>query len=355
MRYHLKRVGQALVTYVTVTTIAFTLFRMMPGGPIQSLARERYAQCIQRSGSGSCDFAEIAEEVERQLTIDPGLSIPEAYVNYIYDVMFQLDFGRSTQYGEPVFDILFRAMPWSLFISLFGLALGLTFNIFWGAALAYNEGSRFDKFGTVFALTGNSIPYYVAAILALSYFGFTLGLFPTGGRYPDEMIISLPLLGTVINAPEVVPGYNLPFILGVIWHGSLPIFTGFVLGISGLAMRGNSIRVLESDYIRVARLRGLGETRIANRYVARNAVLPMYTGMMIGIAGIFSSGIITERIFTYPAIGWYTFSALETRDYPLMMGAFLFYTGITIIGILIADFTYQYVDPRAGGVDREAY
>jgi peptide/nickel transport system permease protein len=81
----------------------------------------------------------------------------------------------------------------------------------------------------------------------------------------------------------------------------------------------------------------------------------MYTGMMIGIAGIFSSGIITERIFTYPAIGWYTFSALETRDYPLMMGAFLFYTGITIIGILIADFTYQYVDPRAGGVDREAY
>jgi peptide/nickel transport system permease protein len=81
----------------------------------------------------------------------------------------------------------------------------------------------------------------------------------------------------------------------------------------------------------------------------------MYTGMMIGIAGIFSSGIITERIFTYPAIGWYTFSALETRDYPLMMGAFLFYTGITIIGLLIADFTYQYVDPRAGGVDREAY
>ncbi|MFC6964762.1 ABC transporter permease subunit [Halocatena marina] len=93
------------------------------------------------------------------------------------------------------------------------------------------------------------------------------------------------------------------------WSAALPILTGFVLGISGLGMRGNAVRIMESDYIRVARLRGLSQSRIASRYLARNAILPLYTGFMIGIAGIFGSGIITERIFSYPAVGWYTFAA----------------------------------------------
>lgn len=355
MLYYLKRIGQGVVTFIAASTVAFTMFRMLPGSPVQVIARRRMRQCMQ-GGGGSCDFEEIQAQVARRMNIDPNQPIPAAYAEYMRDVLLYQDFGISFIYNREVFELLFAVMPWSVFISLFGLALGFTFNIFWGAALAYKEGTQFDRGGTLFALAGNAIPYYVAAILALAYLGFTLHLFPTSGRYPSEMALSLPVVGTVWSATNIAPGFNLPFMLGVIWHGSLPIFAGFVLGINGLGMRGNSIRVMESDYIRVARLRGLSQTRIAQRYVARNAVLPLYTFLMIGLAGIFSSNIIMEKIFTYPAVGWYTYQALVNRDYPLLMGTFLFYTALTIIGILIADFTYQFIDPRAGGGgERETY
>lgn len=353
MDYRVKRLSQGILTFWTAMTIAFVLFRMLPGGPVQTQARQRWIECIRQGGS--CNYEQIAQRVAASIGINPNTPIPVAYVNFLQDVVIHQDFGTSTLYSRPVFDLLFAAMPWSVFISLFGLALGWTFNIFWGAALAYKEGTRFDKAGTLFAITGNSIPYYVAGILALAFLGYQLGLFPTGGRYPNAIHINAPLIGPLVSTPSVTPGFNIPFMFGVIWSGMLPIFTGFVLGINGLAMRGNSIRIMESNYIRVARLRGLSQTRIASRYVARNAILPMYTGLMIGIAGVFSSSIIMERVFSYPAVGWYTYQALVSRDYPLLMGAFLFYTAVTIIGIMIAEFTYGFVDPRAGGGDREAY
>ena len=318
------------------------------------MTAQRYSQCV-KSG-GYCDLEQIRRNVEAIVSIDPDQPIPFAYVDFMRDMILYQDLGRSIMYNEPVFDLLANALPWSIFISLFGLSLGWVFNILWGAALAYKEGTTFDKMGTVFSLVGNSIPYYVAAIVALAYFGFTLHWFPTGGRYPSELFIAVPVVGVVINESAVTPGFNLPFIVGSIWAAALPIFTGFVLGISGLRMRGNSIRVMESDYIRVARLRGLSQTRIAQRYVARNAILPIYTSFMVGIAGIFSSSIITERIFTYPAVGWYTYNALVNRDYPLLMGAFLVFTGVTIVGIVVADLTYGLIDPRLSqGGEGETY
>ena len=349
-----SRIGQGIVTFIAASTIAFVLFRMMPGGPVQAMTAQRYNQCV-KSG-GHCDLEAIQRRVESIVNIDPNQPIPSAYVDFLIDLTLHQELGRSIMYNQPVFDLLITALPWSIFISLFGLTLGWTFNILWGAALAYKEGTFFDKAGTLFALAGNSTPYYVAAIIALAYFGFTLHWFPTGGRYPPDLFLSLPIVGVVIDESSVTPGFNVPFIVGVIWSAALPIFTGFILGVSGLRMRGNSIRVMESDYIRVARLRGLSQTRIAQRYVARNAILPIYTAFMIGIAGVFSSSIITERIFTYPAVGWYTFNALVNRDYPLLMGAFLFFTGVTIAGIVIADLTYSLVDPRiSGGGSDEAY
>ena len=354
MDYRIKRVVQGVLTFLLATTVAFVLYRMLPGGPVQSLARQKYMRCMQ-SGSGTCSYEQITNQVANRITIDPNEPIPTAYVDFISDIIIHQDLGQSTIYQQPVFDLLFSAMPWSIMISLFGLALGWSFNLFWGASLAYREGSTFDKAGTIFSLIGNAVPYFVAAIIALSIFGYTLHLFPTGGRYPEEIALSLPIFGTVLNEPNVTPGFNIPFMVGLMWHAALPIFTGFVLGISGLGMRGNAIRVMGSDYIRVARLRGLNPMRIANRYLARNAVLPMYTSFMIGISSIFGSSIITEMIFSYPAVGWYTFQALVSRDYPLLMGSFVFYTGVTVVGITFASLTYGYVDPRARGGDSEAY
>lgn len=367
--YYVKRIGQAIITMAVVTTLAFVLYRMMPGGPVQNLVALRVESCMAAGGSpAECDPQTIRQQVESSMNIDPDKPVIQAYVDYMANVFVHQDFGRSTQHNRPVFDILFEAMPWSIFISMYGLALGWTFNIFWGAAMAYKEGSRFDMAATTFSMAGNSVPYYVAAILALAFFSYELGWFPTGGRVGRQFALHFPIVGT-IKQWQIVdssipctfdgcvhPGFNVPYVLSMFHHAALPTFTGFVLGINGLGMRGNAIRVMESDYIQVARLRGLSGTRIASRYLARNSVLPLYTSFMIGIATIFSSGVIMEYIFTYPAVGWYTFGAIEARDYPLLMGSFILYTAITLAGITIADFTYGFIDPRAGqGGNNESY
>ena len=324
MRYELKRLGQGIFTYVFAMTIMFLLFRFKPGSQRES------------------DI------------IDWGEPLAVAYVDYLATVLIRFDLGVSYQYAVPVFDFLFEALPWTLFVSLFGLLLGFSFNIFWGTALAYKEGSHFDRFGSLFALLGISIPFFVASIVALAYLSYSWHLLPKSGLYPQYMTLELPYFGEVASWERIQPGFNSGFLIGVVWHGALMIFSGFVLVLSGLGMRGNAIRVMESDYIQVARLRGLSGSRIAQRYVARNAVLPTYTGLMIGIPSIFSATLVTERIFRYHAVGYYTSEALG-GDTNLLMGSFMFLTGVSVIGILVADLSYKYIDPRAGDGNGEAF
>jgi peptide/nickel transport system permease protein len=178
-------------------------------------------------------------------------------------------------------------------------------------------------------------------VIFLVFFGFVLGWFPTSGR----------------ANPLAEPGLNYPFIAGIVHHATLPIVASFVAGFGGaLAFRGNCVREMGKPYIKLGELRGLSSGRLALRYVGRNAILPVYTGLVMGIAGVFGSSIIIETIFTYPAMGYALFNALTSRDYPLLMGAFIFFTFVTVVGILIADLTYGIVDPRVkSGGERESF
>lgn len=340
MGYYTERFAQALITYIAACTLAFVLYRLMPGGPIEAVQASLIQEMIQQGEP--VDVDRIRRLTELYTGIDPNQPLWEAYLEYVWGIFRYGDFGRSIHYNQPVFDILFAAMPWSIFVSVYGLILGFSVTILLGSLMAYKEGSAFDKGSTVFVLMLGSIPYYVAAIVMLSVLSFQWGWFPIGGRWDRT----------------IEPGFSLAFMQSIAYHGALPIASGFIVGFGGgaLAMRANAIRLLGAEYLHSARVRGISTTRITTRYIGRNAVLPIYTGLMIGIAGIFSSSVIMEWIFTYPGVGWYTFEALELRDYPLLMGAFLFFVGITVVGILIADLTYGLIDPRAGtGADREQY
>jgi peptide/nickel transport system permease protein len=340
MRYYVRRVGQAIITLFVATFITFALYRLMPGGPLEAIT-QRLIQEMQRDG-GQVNTELIAQRVSNLTGINPDKPIPIAFFDYMRRIVLYQDFGESIVFQEPVFEILFRAMPWSIFISIYGLLLGFTAMVFVGSMMAWKEGTRIDSGLTVFVLIMNSIPYYVGAIVMLVVLGYQWEIFPTGGRYPAD----------------VTPGFNLPFMIGIVRHAALPIMSSFIIGFAGgsLGMRGNSVRIMGSDYLRSARIRGLSTNRILTRYLTRNAILPIYTGLMIGIAGLFSSSVITETIFQYPGVGYYMLEAIELQDYPLVMGAFVFFSVLTIIGILIADFTYGLIDPRAGsGADRESF
>lgn len=334
--YYLRRTAQAVFTVFAVISISFGLIRLMPGGPMD------YVRAQLRQQSGNVNQAKINSMVELYTNVKPDAPLHEQYITYVLKV-FQGDFGVSMWYNEPVAVILSAAIPWTLFVMTIALAFTFGIGIALGAAMAYAEGSRFDTVMSMASIFLNSIPYYVAAIILVYYLGYENGILPTGGRISSE----------------VSPGLDLAFVQSAFYHAILPIasfvFTAF--GIQALAMRGNSIRVLGEDYLRVARLRGLHPHEIAFRYIGRNAILPMYTGLMISVGFMFGGSVLLEEIFSYPGVGYYMFRGIQARDYPLMMGAFILITVAVVVGLYIADLTYGRLDPRAssGGGEREAY
>ncbi|MGA9402797.1 ABC transporter permease [Haladaptatus sp.] len=340
--YYWKRIGQSVLVFFLALTVTFALYRMLPFGPVQMVKIHLMQQMLEQGNSPSAQQMEhINAMVQTYTGIDPSQPWYVSYYDYLRNIVLYQDFGRSIFKNRPVFDILFEAMPWSIFISIYGLALGTTVSLLLGAVMAYNEGSPFDTGMTMVSIANTTVPYYIVAILSLIVFSFYLGWLPSGGRMD----------------PNTTAGLNLPFIVGVVKHAILPVLSSFIAGFGGaLAFRGNCIREMGEGYIRVAQLRGISQGRIAIRYVGRNALLPVYTSIMMGIASIFGSSIILEKIFNYPAMGLVTFNALMNRDYPVIMGAFIFFTAITLVGILIADLTYGVIDPRVkGGSSRESY
>lgn len=336
MRYITKRAGYAVGTLYVAMTLAFFLIRMLPGGPKDYLKNK----LIQSNKDLSME--QINSIVATYTNLYPDQPLHIQYIHYMVSIL-QGDFGKSVWFGEPVFDVIMRAMPWTMFLSVTTMILGTSIGIVVGALMAYKEGSKFDVGMTVYTLVAGSVPYYILAILLIYVMGYQWNWFPTRGAYRSGL----------------EPGFNLKFMWSAVYHVALPVSSMTIVGFGGtaLGLRSNAISELGADYQWAARVRGLPQHRIALRYVARNAILPMYTGILMGIAGIFSGSVILETIYGYPGVGYVMFKAVMARDYPLMMGSFLLMTTATVIGIFIADLTYSKVDPRisAGGEDRESY
>lgn len=312
-----------MITILIVITITFALVRLMPGGPMVSLR----AQLLQQGMSSS----EANELIQTYLRANPQDPLYIQYFEYLTRTL-QGDLGVSIWYDKPVAEIVARALPWTVFIMILSLVFSFGIGILGGAAMAYYEGTRFDVGASLASTFVTSVPYYLFAIGFLFLFGFQLGWFPTSGQYNYQL----------------TPGLNLPFVTSTFHHAALPIFSLVLTGFGNwaLTMRGNSIQVLGSDYLRVARLAGLSERTIISRYVVVNAILPMYTNLMIAIGFMFGGSVVLEQIFTYKGLGYYIFDAIEHRDYPLLMGGFLIITVAVVISLFIADLTYSKIDPR---------
>lgn len=332
MRWLVKRVLQAFATLVAVVTLTFGIIRFLPGGPLD------FIQAQLQSQLGASASRERMNALARQyVAVDPDKPLHEQYVEYVASLL-QGDLGTSMYLREPVADIIGAALPWTLFVMGISLALSFLIGTGLGALMAYREGSRFDFNLTSLSLLLNSIPYYVVALVLLYALGFQSGIFPTHGR-----------VGEVSNP------YSVEYILSALHHAALPIASVVLSGFGGwaLTMRGNSIQVLGEDYLRAARIRGLSTRRLTLQYVGKNAILPMYTSLMISIGFLFGGSIILESIFAYPGVGYYMLQGVNSRDYPLMMGIFLIITIAVIVGIFIADLTYGLIDPRIRVGDEE--
>lgn len=334
MAYLRNRLIQAFVTLFSIVTIGFVFIRLMPGGPRDYL-RNQVRNNPQQFGLGpNPSPQEIRTVIERILVTPPEQPLWESYIDYLVGAI-QGDLGVSyiVDPGVSVMVLIAEAAPWTIFLSSISITYGLFVGIILGTVMAYYEGTKFDMGMTASMLFNSAIPYYVLAIALLYFFAYQVQWFPNGGRMD----------------PSTTPGFNWPFVRGVFYHAALPslsmILSGF--GAGALGMRANAIRILGSDYIQVARLRGLSAYKISTRYLGRNAIIPMYTGIIIGIGGILGGSVILESIFSYPGMGLLMFEATVARDFPLLTANIIIGTLFFVVGTLLADFTYALIDPRA--------
>ena len=344
MNYYVKRTLQAVFTFWAVLTLTFVMVRWMPGGPLDFIRAAMVAGNLGPGGGGSISgspqrIQEFNEIAELYVNVRPDAPLHEQYFNWFADVL-RGDLGRSVWFNEPVRDILIPAIPWTVFLGAISVLISFVSRVLIGAALAYREGTRFDIGVTTGLMWVHSVPFFLVGVILLYLTAYQWELFPIAGRLDTS----------------AEPGLNWSFISGVLHYAALPVISlaWASFGSGAIAMRANSIQVLGEDYLRVAQLRGISTRRVATLYVARNAILPMYTNMLIQIGFIFAGSIFIESIFQYKGIGFYIFRGIQARDYPLMMGGFLLIAATLVITLYIADLTYGMIDPRIKR-DAEAY
>lgn len=325
VNYYVKRTAKAIVNVYLVIGLTFGLTRLLPGSPRTIIAG-------QLSAIGYTQ--EQINIVIKNLGFQPNVPLYQKFIDYLIG-LHTGNMGRSIQVaggGTPVTKIMADALPWTIMLTVVSIIIFFTIALILGAVMAYREGSFFDTANSGLAIVFSGVPFFVMAIILAFFFGSVLDWFPTARRY----------------ALDMQPGFNMPFIISAIKHAILPI-TAIVLsryGVRALAMRGNSISILGKGYVEVAKLRGLPERVIALRYVGRNAVLPMYTGILLSFGWILGGTIVLEVVYQYQGIGFILNQAYQYQDYPVLMGAFLVITLALTIGIYLADLSYGLVDPR---------
>ena len=333
VNYYVRRTARVFVTIFLVASLTFGLVRLLPGGPFTLLRAQLLRQGVPAD--------EVDARIANLQNIRPDEPLWQQYIDYM-TALVQGNFGESISLGEPVVSVLAKAAPWTVFVVLVSTILVFVVGIFLGSLQAYWEGSKFDQLVTGVSISMMSLPFYVVAVLLLYVFAYQFGWLPTAGTISNSVDRSL----------------SVPFVLSALEHSILPIVS-YTLGAAGgqaLAMRGNSIQVLGNDYVQVARLRGLSDRRIATRYVARNAILPLYTGFLLLLGFRLGGTVILEQIFSYTGLGYYMITALNANDYPLMMGTFLVITVALVVGVFVADLTYSRIDPRiSAGESDETY
>lgn len=297
----LRRIAESLLILLGISIVTFLLLYLLPADPARQIA-------------GRSATVQTVENIREQL----GLNLPlyQQYWHYLTNLL-QGDLGRSYLQKTEVSELIAARLPATLLLMAGAIVCELILGLALGVISALWRNSRTDRILTVVSFTSVSAPQFVIGILLLYVFAVKLHWFPIGGY------------GTFAHL--VLPALTLG-ILGAGWYARM--------------MRSSMIDVLEKDYVRTARSKGLSRGRILFRHVIPNAILPIIA--MIGIdIGMFMSGIVVvESVFSWPGIGQLAWQAIQRVDIPIIMGVTLVSACAIVIGNLLADMVAPLVDPR---------
>ncbi len=304
-----NRVLQLIPTLFFVSVIIFSLQQLLPGDPALVMAGEE-------------KDPEVIEQIRQQYHLDQSLPVQYAYW---LKGLFHGDLGESLRIKEPVLDLVLEKLPVTIQLASMAIVIALLIGIGTGIISAVKKDTAWDYGANAFALWGISTPNFWLGIMLIFLFSVQLGWLPASGyvRLTEDWRASL--------ASTIMPA----FVLG-----------NAIAGILMRHTRSAMLQVLESDYVRTARAKGLLERTVILKHAMRNALTPIITLGALEFGTLLSGAVLTEQIFTIPGFGKLIVDAVFNRDYAVVQGVVLI-TATTYIALnLLADIAYILVNPR---------
>ena len=321
-KYILKRIGLSIIILLGVSIILYVLVRCMPTNYVENLI-------ISNSTN-----QELSEEFKREIYKAYGLdgNILQGYFSWLGNI-FRGNFGKSFITQRPVVKDIFSAdrIGVSFFIAIVATIFEFLIAIPLGVTAATHQYSLRDYIVTVLVLLGISLPSFFFGQMLKDIFANKLGWFPVQGTQ---------------TAGADYTGFEL--LMDKAKYLFLPILTVVILSIGGRMRmtRTNMLEVLNSDYIRTARAKGLRESKVIYKHAFRNTMIPLVTDLAGLIPALFGGAMITEQVFGLTGIGQYALRAMQQGDIPVIMFYNMFIAILSVLGVLVADLLYAVVDPR---------
>lgn len=318
----LEYIGRRLLFMIPlllgITVITFVVIHLSPGGPADML-----------TGLTPKVTAEAKARLHSLYGLDKPIHIQ--YWLWLKRIV-RLDFGESFKDGRLVIKKIWERLPATLLLNILSLVLIFFIALPIGILSAVRQDSLFDKGMTVFVFLGFSIPAFWLALLLMLFFGVFLGWLPISGMHS----VNFPYLSFWGKLWDIIK------------HLILPVFVSAFGGLAYLSRysRASMLEVLRQDYIRTARAKGVPEKKVIYKHALRNALIPIVTLLGLSLPGLIGGGFIFETIFAWPGMGRLGYQAIMSRDYPVIMGVGVIAALLTLLGNLIADITYAFVDPR---------
>lgn len=316
--YVLRRFVYTLITIFAVATILFVLFRLLPG--------EATLQVISPAMDGA-----VQERMKAAFGLDQPLWIQ--YFIYLKNLV-TLEWGRSFVSAQEVTDILAYRFWNTILLMAAGMCLTLVVGISFGIVMAWRRNSALDVGGTVVSLIFQAAPPFITGLLLLIVLSYRFNIFPTGGMYPPGMrpdglwdLLMMPAFWERIVLPTITVG-------------------AYYIATPMLIMRDSMLEVLGSDFIELAKAKGLRPSVVMIKHAARNALLGVVTisGIMIGFA--VGGQVVVESLFSWPGMGQLMVESAAAHDYPVAQGTFLMLAILVISLNFLTDVLYCYLDPR---------
>jgi peptide/nickel transport system permease protein len=300
-RYLLQRLFLLLPTLFGALTLIFFLIHLVPGDPIEVML-------------GETASAADKEELRRNLALDQPLTVQ--YRNFFAGLL-KGDLGQSLYEKSSVADLISARLPATIELTLCAMTIAIIISFPLAILAAINKGSGIDRVALLFSLLGLSLPNFWLGPLLMIIFSIQLGWTPVSGR-------------------------------GGVDHLLLPSLT-LALGMAAIVvriLRASLLQVINADYVRSARAKGVSERAVWLKHTLRNALLSVITIMSLQFGSLLAGSIITETVFSWPGIGRLTVQAIQSRDYPLVQGCVLVIATSYLMVNLVTDIFYQCVDPR---------